>query len=170
MKTHPMRPLSDEQENSPIEEIVEVYADMLFRLCFTILRNSEDAEDAVSETLIKYLTKAPVFMEEEHRKAWLLRVASNTCRDMLRAGRYRDHLDLDEIRNYAPHQPESDILEAVFRLPEKYRTVIHLHYIEGYPSAEIAEILSISPAAVRKRLQYGREKLKLEYEKDCTDP
>ena len=148
------------------ERIVNQYADDLFRLCLTILRNQMDAEDAVADTLMKYLTKAPVFLEEEHRKAWLIRVASNTCKDMLRANRYREHLDLNDICLFTPDQSDSDILVDVFRLPEKYRTVIYLYYIEGYSTKEIADILSISSTAVRKRLQHGRKMLKLEYERE----
>lgn len=163
MNNHPLRPQGEEKIRDT-ETIVEAYSDMLYRLSFTILRNRQDAEDAVSETLIRYLTKAPSFLEEEHRKAWLLRVATNLCRDMLRARSHRNHLDLDELKNVAPCPTERGILEDVLRLPEKYRTVIYLHYMEGYSTSEIGVILSITPAAVRKRLQYGREKLKLEYE------
>ncbi len=154
------------EEHDEIERIIHDYADSLFRLCFTILRNSADAEDAVSETLLKYLTRAPVFLDENHRKAWLMRVAVNTSRDMLRSRNYREHLDLREVCFYAPEEPDNGILEAVLRLPEKYRTVLCLYYIEGYTSEEIGKILSISPSAVRKRMQYGRKKLKLEYEKE----
>ncbi len=164
MNTHKQQLQMNKEDEA--ENIVNQYADALFRLCFTILRNHMDAEDAVSDTLMKYLTKAPVFLEEEHRKSWLIRVASNICKDMLRANRYREHLDLNEISLYAPDQSDSDILVDVFRLPEKYRTIIYLYYIEGYSSKEIADILSISPTAVRKRLQHGRKRLKLEYERE----
>jgi RNA polymerase sigma-70 factor (ECF subfamily) len=164
MNAHQQQLQMSDQEEAEI--LVGRYADPLFRLCYTILRNSADAEDAVSETLMKYLTKAPAFLEEEHRKAWLIRVASNICKDMLRANRYREHLDLNEVCLFAPDPSDSGILETVLCLPEKYRTVIYLYYVEGYTSKEIADILSISPAAVRKRLQYGRKKLRLEYGKE----
>ena len=155
--------MSDQDE---AELLVGQYADSLFRICYTLLRNSTDAEDAVSETLMKYLEKSPAFLEEEHRKAWLIRVATNICKDMLRANRYREHLDLNEISLFAPESSDSGILETVLRLPEKYRMVICLYYIEGYSSSEIANILAISPSAVRKRLQQGRKRLKLEYGKE----
>lgn len=162
MVIHPMRPQEDTEEM--IEKMVEMYSGQLFRLCFTILRNSADAEDAVSNTFIKYLTKAPAFLEEEHRKAWLIRVATNICKDMLRAGRYRQHLDLNAIHTVASPQTDNTVLEEMLRIPEKYRTVLYLYYIEGYRTGEIAQMLSISPATARKRLQHGRKKLKLEHE------
>ena len=76
MQTHHQQLQMSEQTET--DKLVDRYADSLFRLCFSILRNRADAEDAVSETFIKYLTKAPVFLEEDHRKAWLIKVASNT--------------------------------------------------------------------------------------------
>ncbi len=164
MNTHQQQLQMSEQDE--VDKIVDQYADSLFRLCFTILRNRMDAEDAVSETLMKYLIKAPEFQKEEHRKAWLIRVASNICKDMIRGNRYREHLDLNEVCLIAPDQTDNNILETVLRLPEKYRTTIYLYYIEGYSSVEIADILSITSSAVRKRLQYGRKMLKLEYEKE----
>ena len=153
-------------EHDEIEKLIDQYVDSLFRLCYTILKNRMDAEDAVSETLMKYYTKAPVFIDEKHRKSWLIRVASNICKDILRTNRYRKHLDLNEVYLPAPDNPDSDILATVLRLPEKDRTVIYLHYLEGYSTAEIAGILSISTTAVRKRLQHARSKLKLEYERE----
>ena len=64
-----------------IEKIVHTYGNMLFRLCLITLGNTSDAQDVVQETLIKYLKKAPEFRDEEHKKAWLTKVANNHCRD-----------------------------------------------------------------------------------------
>jgi RNA polymerase sigma-70 factor (ECF subfamily) len=61
-----------------------MYGNMLFRLCIIILGNSNDAEDVIQETLIKYIQKAPAFKNIEHEKAWLITVATNKCRDILR--------------------------------------------------------------------------------------
>ncbi len=161
MKKLPVRPTDEE-----IENIVNAYSNMLFRLCFTMLGNSHDAEDAVSDTFMKYIEKYQIFTDEEHKKAWLIRVAANRCRDMLKFYKIRRHLNIDDVAQYCQTDDEIDILTALLSLDEKYRTVIHLHYIEGYKTAEIAGMLGISPSAVRKRLQYGRDKLKIEYGKD----
>ena len=67
-----------------IEAVMNTYGNMLFRLCLLTLGNAADAEDAVQDTLIKYLQKAPVFESADHEKAWLITVATNRCRDMLR--------------------------------------------------------------------------------------
>ena len=161
-----MNSLSVRPADEDLEQLGLTYGDQLYKLCFSILGNRTDAEDAVSDVVVKYMTKAPVFREAEHRKAWLLRTAINRCRDMLRWRKRRNHLSLDEVRDAAPAPEDSDVLEALFRLPEAYRTVLHLYYVEGYKSPEIGTLLGLSPATVRKRLQLGREKLRLVYEQE----
>lgn len=161
-----MNSLSVRPTDEDLENLVLTYADQLYKLCFSILGNRADAEDAVSDVIVKYMTRSPVFRGEEHRKAWLLRTAVNQSRDALRARKRRAHLDLDDLRDAAVPQEDAGVLEALFQLPEQYRTVLHLYYVEGYQSAEIGTILSLTPAAVRKRLQIGREKLRLMYEQE----
>ena len=67
-----------------IEAMIQIYGNMLFRLCLITLGNASDAEDAVQETFIKYFQKAPAFECAEHEKAWLITVATNKCKDILR--------------------------------------------------------------------------------------
>lgn len=149
-----------------LETLVRIYSDQLFKLCYSILGNRADAEDAVSDVIVKYMTRPPRLTGEEHRKAWLLRTAVNRSRDLLRWRKRREHLPLDELRDAALPPEDTGILDALFRLPEKYRTVLHLYYMEGYRCAEIGDLLSLTQAAVRKRLQVGREKLRLVYEQE----
>ena len=164
VKQSTVRPTDDE-----IEHTVKIYSNSLFKLCFTLLCNRCDAEDAVSDTFFKYITKSPVFRDAEHQKAWPLHVAVNTCKDMKKFRFKHETINFDDIHNIAQTEPERNILDEVLHLPDKYKKVIHLHYIEGYQTKEIAEILSISPAAARKRLQYARDLLKLEYGKGDSD-
>lgn len=115
---------------------------------------------------MKYISENREFADDEHKKAWLISVATNRCRDMLKFYKVRRHLNLDDVAEYCGNDNDFEILSELLNLPEKYRTVIHLHYIEGYKTAEIAKMLDVSALAVRKRLQYGRDKLKIEYGKD----
>lgn len=153
-------------DDRQIEDAVNTYSNMLFKLCFTLLRNKEDAEDAVSEVFLKYISSQKHFTSEEHKKAWLIRVATNICKNMLKFYRIRKHIQIDDLAEYCCSKQDVQVFTELFQLPVKYRTVIHLYYVEGYKTSEIADMLSISPAAVRKRLQYAREKLKLEMGKD----
>lgn len=149
-----------------IRRVMERYGTGLYRLCRTMLGRDMDAEDAVSETIIRYFQKAPQFVGPEQEKAWLFTVAANICRDMLRKRKRLVSLDDLELPESVVEPKDREILEALGRLPERYRTVIYLTYVEGYKSHEIASMLGISPQAVRKRLQKGRSLLKLEYEKE----
>lgn len=152
------------------ENAVNAYGDSLLRLCSVMLGNREDALDAVQETFLKYMTKSPAFNDSEHEKAWLLRVASNECKDMLRMRRHSSLLSLDDIRDREPgaeSEDDAQVLALLCSLDEKYRAVIQLHYVEGYKINEIAEILGITQAAVKKRLQRGREALRSMMEKEA---
>lgn len=149
-----------------IEAAVKDWGDMLFRLCFTMLGNQADAEDAVSETIIKYIEKAPAFADKEHRKAWLIKVASNNCRDMLRADRRRRWVSLEDVTELCRQERDRDVMYELLNLPPKYRLAVYLHYVAGYKTAEMAGMLGISPAAARKRLEYGRKMLKLSMGKE----
>ena len=143
-----------------VREAVDEYGDMLYRLCLVMLRNSADAEDAVQETYIKYMLSSPPFNGDEHEKAWLITVAANKCRDMLRF-RKRHAADSDDIlRDRAAETESRGVLEALLEVPEKYRIVLTLHYIEGYKVDEIAKMLGKTPSAVKMRLAKGRELLK----------
>lgn len=161
-----MKNLSYRPDDNEIEATVQKYSNMLFKLCFTMLGNNADAEDALSEVFLKYITYQKDFEGPEHKKAWLIRVATNVCKNMLRFYKIRRHINIDDVTEYCKSENDVNILTELLSLPEKYRTILHLYYIEGYKTAEIATMLSISPSAARKRLEYGRKKLKIEYEKD----
>lgn len=67
-----------------IREAVIKYSNTLYKVCIVILCNEQDVQDAIQDTFCRYLEKKPVFRDEEHEKAWLIRVATNICRDMIR--------------------------------------------------------------------------------------
>lgn len=146
---------------------VNEYGNSLYRLCTVMLKNREDAQDAVQESFVRYMTKAPDFTDSEHEKAWLIRVATNICKDMLRWRKHSSFLSLDEIRNIGTSEDNAQILGLLVSLEEKYRIIIHLHYVEGYKTDEISAMLGMSSAAVRKRLQRGRDMLRELYEKEA---
>ena len=149
-----------------IEYAVEKYSQMLFRICYSILCNKHDAEDALQETFLRYMTKAPLFNDSEHEKAWLIKVATNISKNMVRFNSRHAVENLDELRHIGISDDDRDIFELIMRLPAKYKIVLDLYYIEGYKANEIADITNTSPVAVRKRLQYGRKMLKLELERN----
>lgn len=149
-----------------IKELVDKYSSLVFRISYCILCNVYDAEDAVQETFLKYITKAPEFNDEEHRKAWLIRVSANISKNMLMFRVKRETVNIEDVENIGISQNDYETFELIMSLPAKYKVVMTLYYVEGYKSKEIAEIIDISEEAVRKRLQKGRELLKTEFEKE----
>ena len=134
-----------------MEQIMNTYGNMLFRLCLLTLGNTGDAEDAIQETLIKYMQKAPMFHDEEHRKAWLIKVAANQCRDMLRYKKRHPVVNKEEIHGFTKEEKDSDILDALETLPDKYKTVLLLYYVEEYSMESIAKIIGRTTSAVKMR-------------------
>ena len=160
-----MTELTEKNSDEYIKNLVEKYSTMLFRICYCILCNPDDAEDALQDTFIKYLTKAPEFENAEHEKAWLIKVATNISKNMVLLHKRRKTTNLDELNSIGIEDNDSQVFEAVMSLPVKYKIVMTLFYIEGYNSKEVANIVGVSHDAVRKRLQKGRELLKIEIEK-----
>ena len=160
MTMPPTQPAND------VEALLNKYGDMLYRLCLLMLKNEYDAEDAVQETVIKYYRKAPAFEDAEHEKAWLIKVAANRCRDMLRF-RARHPQTSDEcLAKLWRESSDSGIMEALASLPEPYRLVLTLYYIEEHRIEEIAKIINRTPSAVKMRLQKGRKLLENRYREE----
>lgn len=152
------------KSESEIKELVENYTSLIFRVSYCILGNRDDAEDAVQDAFLKYLTKAPEFESEEHRKAWLIRVATNISKNMMMFRIRKETVNLEEIKDIGICENDYETFELIMSLPSKYKVVMTLYYIEGYKSKEIAEIIGIKEEAVRKRLQKGREILRRLFE------
>lgn len=142
-----------------VEKIFDEYGNMLYRIAFVMMRNSFDAEDVVQDTLIKYMECKKNFETEEHRKAWLIRVTINLCKNRLRFYRNHPKISMEQLSRYYESEEDKSVMEALLLLPRKYREVLLLHYVEGYRGKEIAVMLGLSEAAVRKRLERGRGRL-----------
>ncbi len=143
-----------------IREVVIKYSDMLYKICLVILCNEQDVQDAIQETLCKYLEKEPVFRDEEHEKAWLIKVATNICRDMIRFRVRHPKVPIDEVENILVAPEQRQTLKELLELPVRHKTVIYLHYVEGYSVKEISDILGITESAVKSRLLRGRKQMR----------
>ena len=144
-----------------VEELVDEYSNMLFRICLVIAGNEWDAQDVIQDVFCRYIEHAPKFCDSEHERAWLIKVAVNRCRDIHRFRLRHPQTDLEEISAYCELPEQSEVLAALMDLPESLKSVIYLHYIEGYKTFEIADMLGISLNAVKKRLERGRKALRL---------
>lgn len=145
------------------EAVVRKYADSVLSACIMRLKNEADADDCFQNTFLKLYTNPPEFREEEHIKAWLLRVAINECKNFIRDN--RKTVPLDSVPPVV--RPNSDdfrdISWALMRLEPEYREVLYLYYVEQYKVKEIAGILDKNPNTVKTMLSRGRKKLKKIY-------
>jgi len=149
-----------ESANETAARFMDQYGDSILRFAYSYLHNMSDAEEILQDTLLAYLVNKPAFANEAHAKAWLFRVAGNLSKNRIRYNGYRNH---DELMEELVAEEKEDlrfVWEAVSRLPENYREVIHLFYREGFTTAEISAILGRREVTVRSDLSRARKKLK----------
>lgn len=140
------------------DDIAKRYIDTVYRLALSHTKAREHAEDVTQEVFLRLLEKNPVFDTEEHLKAWLLRVCINCTKDLFKSAWFSR---TDELKADVPIESgQSDLYYAMLQLPKKYRTVLHLHYYEGYNVEETARIIGAAKGTVKSQLHRGREILK----------
>lgn len=158
------------RSNSFLERAMHQWGNAVLRLALNQMRNPADAEDVFQDVFLRLLKDRTLFTDGEHLKAWLLRVTINRCHDLQRSGQRRRHEPLDEQHAFleAPELFASDIWEIVGELPADLRTVVHLFYVEGYSTDEIARITECAPPTVRSRLYRARGLLRSSLENTHT--
>lgn len=151
--------MRSEQE---VNRAVDRYADLIRRLCMIYLKNEADTEDIFQTVFLKYVLSSVSFENEEHEKAWFVRVTINACKDLLKSFYRRSTVPLDAIAETAAEtdSEQTDVLEAVLSLPKKYKDAVYLFYYEEYSAAEIAKIIKKKENTVYTLLSRGRQLLK----------
>lgn len=171
-------------DSRELQQKIDEYGDMLFKLSLVRLRNVQDAEDVVQEVFYQYVRNTSPFQDAEHEKAWLLKVTLNACRKVWRSAWRRHHSEWNpddgrmeapepngvdrEMQSMVPGPEEAAfrkeerrcLMSAVMALPVKYRDVIHLFYYEELSVKEIARITGRVESTVTSQLTRGRELLK----------
>ena len=146
------------QQEITIEALIQEYGDMVYRLAFAQVHSKSDADDIFQEVFLRYLKNQPKLQNDEHRKAWLLRVTINCSKKHWLSAWQRKTIALED--RYVFNEPEENgLFEALDQLTPKYRSVIHLYYYEGYATAEIAQILGRRESTVRTQLTRARNQL-----------
>lgn len=151
------------------DEKYDQFSKLVYKIAFIHLGNKADSEEAVQEVFIKLFHKAPEFYDSEHEKAWIIRVTSNHCKNMLRSFWRKRVTQLEDMSVYFGSQKELENAKLIINLPTKYKTIVHLFYYEGYAVKEISKIMKISESAIKMRLKRGREMLKMELEADFNE-
>jgi RNA polymerase sigma-70 factor (ECF subfamily) len=140
------------------EKIIRQYADMVYRIAFTNVKNKTDADDVFQNVFLRLCKTDTVFESDEHIRNWLIRATVNVCKSFFTSAWRRNTVELDDTVSY--NDDSSYVADAVRGLPQKYSIVVYLHYYEGYETKEIASILSIGESAVKVRMHRARTMLK----------
>ena len=135
------------------------YSNMVYRLAFSYTRSKHDTEDIYQEVFLRYVRCNPEFENEEHRKAWLIRVTINCCKKLWASSWKRKVVPLEDTISF--DMPEDTILyDELKKLPPKYRMVIHLFYYEDFSIEQISNTLGIKQSTIRTQLTRARNILK----------
>lgn len=151
--------MRSEQE---VNRVIELYGDTVRRLCMIYLKNYADTEDIFQNVFLKYATSSVKFENDEHEKAWFIRVTINKCKDLLKSFFRNRTVSLDDIVEKPEAMPSDyrEVLEAVLSLPQKYRNVVYLHYYEGYSAPQISHILGKNVNTVYTLLTRSKKMLR----------
>lgn len=166
-------------DHNAFGEIVEIYKDKVFQICFRMLGNRQEAEDLAQEAFVRAYVNIRSFNIQMKFSTWLYRIATNLCIDRLRKKKPDYYLDAEVAgteglnmysqiaSDIAKPEEEVESLELqetiqveIMKLPEKYRSVIVLKYIEELSLKEVSEILDLPVGTVKTRIHRGREALR----------
>lgn len=145
-----------------IEGAYQRHADSMYRLALARLCSDADAQDAVQDVFVNFMSTAPVFESADHERAWFLRATVNRCYDLMRRNQVRQAVPLDEALGVAAQDQAgvTELMELLQQIPEIYKDTVILHCLEGYSLEETAKILEISLSAAKMRLSRAREALR----------
>ncbi len=152
------------------ELLSDMYRPMLMSLAMRMLRNADDANDAVQDTLLKAFRAIHDFDPERPLKPWLCRICANCCVDAVRS-RKRDGDSLDQHEYMLADSSEVDgtatgsirqgqVIEAIHRLPDKYRRIIFMRHFKHMDVNEIAVALDKPEGTIKSWLFRARALLK----------
>lgn len=162
-------------EYMTVEEVLSRYSGMVYRLAYARTMNKCDAEDVTQEVFMKYIKHQYEFMEEEYRKAWLIRVTINASKSLLTSAWNRKRVSMEEVEGVLEGNSGIDVdfdnslLSEIEKLPEKYRVIVHLFYFEDLSVKEISSMLRMKESTVKSHLFRAREKLKKNLKEEDFD-
>ena len=167
-----MAAYTEDAREHALVRMMEQYGDGIKRMCCVYLRDPGAAEDAAQETFIKAYDHIEPLLGGEimNERAWLSRIAINTCKDMLRSSWMR-HIDrrraIEELPLAAPpqHQENLELTEAILSLPPKLKDIVLLHYYQGLTLRTCAQILGISAPTASRYLAQAMKRLRLDLER-----
>lgn len=167
-----MAAYTEDVREQALVRLMQLYGDSIKRMCCVYLRDLGLAEDAAQDAFIKAYAHIDDVLSGKilSEKAWLMRIAVNTCKDALRSSWMR-HIDRRKAIEELPlafmpaHEENLALMQAVMTLPDKLREIVLLHYYQDINLRTCAQILDISPPTATRRLQQAEKRLKKELER-----
>lgn len=149
-------------EKTEFTAAVEQYSDLVYRVALNVCKNPADAEDITQTVFLKLLKEETPFENREHCRRWLIRVAVNEGKSLLRSAWFKRSAPFEDYAGTVEFETpeESEIFLAVMALPPKYRVPVYLFYYEDYPVKDVAALCGLKESTVQTRLQRAREKLR----------
>lgn len=144
------------------EEQIQEYAPNMYRLALSMLHGKEDAEDAVSEAVLKAYENRHTLRKKERFKPWIMQIAANEARKIYRKNRRAIPMDNPEAYMPAFRDERHELWDAVEKLKSPYREVIVLYFYERFSIKEIGEVLCVPEGTVKSRLSRGKKQLRKE--------
>lgn len=156
--------------NEYLTNVIEKYSNMVYRLALTRCASNENAEDIFQEVFLKLSEKQPKFNDENHEKAWIIRVTINMTKNFNKSSWNRNVVELDEnMVGTNEGNDVNNVFDEVMKLQQEYRTVIYLFYYEGYKVNEISKMMKKSEGTIKTWLYRAREELKNKLEGGFED-
>ncbi|MCI8608793.1 MAG: sigma-70 family RNA polymerase sigma factor [Firmicutes bacterium] len=159
-------------QDESIETIIQRYKGTIYSVALSYTKSRDDADDIFQEVFLIFFRMQPVFNDEEHRKAWLIRTAINCAKRVVDSTYRKRTVPLDEMEEDSfqfQTKEENAVYVALQALPEKYRIVLHLFYFEDLPIEQISKMLDIKPSTVKVQLMRGREMMKEKLKEEAYD-
>ena len=138
---------------SALDELIGAYYPEILRFCLRHTPTRECAEDAAQETFLRCVRHIDAYAHCGHFRAWLYKIASNACADILRRVRPAGELP-DEAADepgYERAELKTDLDAALAALPDAQREVVLLRYIHGLKLREVSEVLDVPLRTVQSR-------------------
>ena len=163
------------KDDRPFQELFRRYQNMVWRVCYSFMRNADDAEDLTQEIFIRVYRSLHNFEGRSTLKTWIYRIAINTCQNEIRRLKRRPQLAETDVQTMSEYLPSTTTTEsewqkanlrdqlamAFSRLRPDEHDILTLRDVEERPYSEIVEILSINLSAAKMRAKRARQSLRV---------
>lgn len=147
-------------EQKVFEQYIWEYASNMYRLAFAMLHNREDAEDAVSEAVLRAYENRHSLRRQDSFKPWIMQITANEARKIY--GKNKRFTPVEDMEAYMPsfQDEKHELWDVVMELKSVHREVIVLYFYERFTVKEISAVLRVPEGTVKSRISRGKKQLR----------